>query len=321
MKSSQTNEIENGIYLVSENNWSRDIFATAESLKYKFFIPTSGNQNKNKLFYIPIEDFTLGTNNIFFKKAIFDLGTTKYTVPLRNSSGQLDVGSNAIKSGNIANGAVTIDKIEKPIPTEKIENNAVTIDKLSNDLQNLLLPAGKIEYLSFVPTTEWLTANRRLICDGSEVLRSEYPRLFSAIGVTYGAGDGTTTFNLPNYIGKMLFGSKTTVTETGGSKNVTLTENELPAHNHTMNHNHNMNHSHAVNSNYIVYANIPTINSTRVGSSAVQMQGVYLKDLFLIEEFSGNTADSSSSNTGSSGSGTAVDIMNPYCTAVPVIIF
>ena len=38
-----------------------------------------------------------------------------------------------------------------------------------------------------------------LICDGSEVGRSEYPDLFDCIGETYGAGDGSTTFNLPDY--------------------------------------------------------------------------------------------------------------------------
>jgi len=37
-----------------------------------------------------------------------------------------------------------------------------------------------------------------LPCDGRAVSRSMYPDLFTAIGTTYGAGDGTTTFNLPN---------------------------------------------------------------------------------------------------------------------------
>jgi hypothetical protein len=37
-----------------------------------------------------------------------------------------------------------------------------------------------------------------LLCDGSEVSRITYAQLFSVIGETYGNGDGTTTFNLPN---------------------------------------------------------------------------------------------------------------------------
>jgi|SRR5581483_1365963 len=38
-----------------------------------------------------------------------------------------------------------------------------------------------------------------LLCDGSAVSRSTYQALFAAIGTTYGAGDGSTTFNLPNF--------------------------------------------------------------------------------------------------------------------------
>lgn len=38
-----------------------------------------------------------------------------------------------------------------------------------------------------------------LLCDGAAVSRTMYPDLFSAIGTTYGAGDGSTTFNLPDY--------------------------------------------------------------------------------------------------------------------------
>lgn len=38
-----------------------------------------------------------------------------------------------------------------------------------------------------------------LVCDGSAISRTTYARLFAAIGTTYGAGDGSTTFNLPDY--------------------------------------------------------------------------------------------------------------------------
>ena len=45
-----------------------------------------------------------------------------------------------------------------------------------------------------------------LFCDGSAVSRSEYPILFAKIGVIYGNGDGSTTFNLPDYRGTFLRG-------------------------------------------------------------------------------------------------------------------
>ena len=41
--------------------------------------------------------------------------------------------------------------------------------------------------------------DKTLACDGSEVSRESYEELFAVIGTMYGAGDGTTTFNLPDY--------------------------------------------------------------------------------------------------------------------------
>lgn len=45
-----------------------------------------------------------------------------------------------------------------------------------------------------------------LICDGSAVSRSTYADLFLAIGTAYGSGDGTTTFNIPDYRGRFMRG-------------------------------------------------------------------------------------------------------------------
>ncbi|WP_323789242.1 phage tail protein [Psychroserpens sp.] len=46
-----------------------------------------------------------------------------------------------------------------------------------------------------------------LVCDGSAVSRSNYADLFAILGTTYGAGDGSTTFNLPDYRGQFLRGN------------------------------------------------------------------------------------------------------------------
>lgn len=129
----QTNEIENGIYLVSEENWTRDIFTTAESLKYKFFVPTSGTENKNKLFYIPQDDFTVDTNNIVFKKAIFDLGITNYTVPIRDSSGTFSVPDPA-KELNAANKKYVDSKINDETTSS---NTTWSSAKLIQEVNNL----------------------------------------------------------------------------------------------------------------------------------------------------------------------------------------
>ena len=63
-----------------------------------------------------------------------------------------------------------------------------------------------------------------LICNGSAVSRTDYSELFSAIGTTFGSGDGLTTFNLPNFKGRVPVGLDGTQTEfdvlgeTGGNK-------------------------------------------------------------------------------------------------------
>jgi microcystin-dependent protein len=66
--------------------------------------------------------------------------------------------------------------------------------------------------------------NGWLLCDGSAVSRTTYARLFSAIGTKYGSGNGSTTFNLPNFKGRVPVGLDSSQTEfnslnkKGGSK-------------------------------------------------------------------------------------------------------
>ena len=47
-----------------------------------------------------------------------------------------------------------------------------------------------------------------LFCDGAAVSRATYPDLYAAIGTTYGAGDGTTTFNVPDATGNIIYAIK-----------------------------------------------------------------------------------------------------------------
>ena len=69
-----------------------------------------------------------------------------------------------------------------------------------------------------------------LLCDGRAVSRREYWELFDAIGTTYGAGDGSTTFNLPNIESRTIIGESDSYAlgATGGEDKHTLTEGELP---------------------------------------------------------------------------------------------
>ena len=99
------------------------------------------------------------------------------------------------------------------------------------------LPIGTI--IPFAGST--LPANY-MECDGSAISRVEYASLFSAIGTTYGAGDGSTTFNLPNLKGRVPVGEGSNdggthyfyLGSTGGEYEHTLTVDEMPSHNHTL---------------------------------------------------------------------------------------
>jgi microcystin-dependent protein len=77
------------------------------------------------------------------------------------------------------------------------------------------------------------------LCDGSLLPISQYPALYSLIGVTYG-GDGVTTFALPDLRGRSPVSAgngpglePVHLGQKGGSESVTLTTNQLPSHTHT----------------------------------------------------------------------------------------
>lgn len=74
-----------------------------------------------------------------------------------------------------------------------------------------------------------------MICDGRAISRTTYATLFAKLGATFGAGNGSTTFNIPNTADRVLVGVSGTIVRgaTGGAKTHTLTTAELPAHTHS----------------------------------------------------------------------------------------
>jgi len=80
----------------------------------------------------------------------------------------------------------------------------------------------------------WLLAN------GQAVSRTSFAALFAAIGTTYGAGNGATTFNVPDMRDRVPVGVSGTKTlgSGGGAESVTLITTNLPPHTHTINHDH-----------------------------------------------------------------------------------
>lgn len=101
-------------------------------------------------------------------------------------------------------GATDSTHLEGKTLTE-VEGGATLLENKSvNDILGLAaLPPGVV--LPFAgdvtsPPAGWL------VCDGSAVSRTQYAALFTAVGTAHGAGDGTTTFNLPDYRGLFLRG-------------------------------------------------------------------------------------------------------------------
>lgn len=80
-------------------------------------------------------------------------------------------------------------------------------------------------------------------CNGTAISRVTYSALFNAIGSTYGGGDGSTTFNLPDFRGMFIAGLPITGgnlgTAAGNPNNqVTLTGDQIPGHTHNIDHGH-----------------------------------------------------------------------------------
>lgn len=91
----------------------------------------------------------------------------------------------------------------------------------------ILGPAGAISAFAMnTPPTGWLKA------DGSAVSRTTYATLFAAIGTTFGVGDGSTTFNLPDLRGEFVRGWDDGKGTDSGRAFGSAQDGELEAHTH-----------------------------------------------------------------------------------------
>lgn len=127
-----------------------------------------------------------------------------------------------------------------------IANSAVTLAKLAAAVQALLVPTGSVSpYAGLTEPSGWL------FCYGQAVSRTTYAALFAVVSTTYGSGDGSTTFNLPDLRGRVIAGQDDmggtsanrltnqtgglngdTLGATGGAETHTLTEAQMPLHGH-----------------------------------------------------------------------------------------
>lgn len=185
-----------------------------------------------------------------------------------------------------------------------------------------LLPSGTIiDYGGSAAPTGFLA------CNGAAVSRTTYAALFSAIGTTWGSGDGSTTFNVPDLRGRATFGVGTgsgltarTLGAQIGGETVAINVTNLPAHNHTVTvtdpgHAHSINdpghfHSFGAASNIANGGGSPSaFNAGSTGATGSATTGVSLNG-----STTGITA-----TTANTGSGTALNVVNPGAVVTKII--
>lgn len=135
-------------------------------------------------------------------------------------------------------------------------------------------------------------------CNGQELLRSVQSDLFTAIGTTYGAGNGTTTFNVPNIRGRVIAGKDDmggtsadrltglsggvdgdNLGATGGLETHTLVASEVPTMTGTSSSNGA--HTHTVNNGTSVYRNVSgitaagAVSNVRAGNITISSAGAH----------------------------------------------
>jgi microcystin-dependent protein len=177
--------------------------------------------------------YTDGTN--FYSAQTGSAGDFVINGNLTVTGNQTDVGSFSAGSISVSGAATFSTSPTAPTPTTgdnttKVATTAFVTTALSN-----AAVSGSI--------LMWPTASAPsgyLLCDGTAVSRTTYSVLFALFGTTFGSGDGSTTFNVPNYTNRMPYG--TTIGSTGGSADavvVTHTHTATsvvtdPGHSHTV---------------------------------------------------------------------------------------
>jgi microcystin-dependent protein len=175
-----------------------------------------------------------------------------------------ELAANTILSSNIANNAIVTNCIaDASVTNAKLAAGCVGVTNLLPqcvtfpalgpgcvDIFNLdqavlnliaseqfLLPIGTI--LPIAQAT--VPSGGYLLCNGMQQSRTTFANLFAVIGVTYGSGNGTSTFNVPDFQGRCPIGSGQGtglgmyyLGTQGGEENHTLTIAEMPSHTHTL---------------------------------------------------------------------------------------
>ena len=202
----------------------------------------------------------MGTSYMFGKANYSDLGIFNAGISLPNTSffsgnsSELNNDAGYIKSSGTLSGIAlnlggvgtavqlkssvsqTISYTLTMPPTLPSSPQALISDVVGNlSFAPVVYTGCVMTYISSTPPTGWLN------CDGSAVSRSMYSALFALVSTTFGTGDGSSTFNLPDLRGRVPIGAgqgssltARALATLGGEEVHTLSSNELPSHSHTV---------------------------------------------------------------------------------------
>jgi microcystin-dependent protein len=253
-----------------------------------------GSNSRRDLLYIRINDPAHGGP----AGRNFTLGIVQGTASASPALGALPTSAIPIAEVLVATGTTSI-------------TNAMITDLRLPALMTGANPAGVIQ--PFAGAEASVPAGW-LLCNGQAVNRLTYFGLFRLLGTTYGAGDGSTTFNLPDLRGRTPFGLDNmggsdagrldvanTLGGSGGEQKHTMTLAEMVQHAHDLSHDHP-----AVNgAGAFFYLGGPDI--WRIGSgtpSGTTSPASIGNDTVNLPNFTGNT--------GNQGSSTPFNVMPPY---------
>jgi microcystin-dependent protein len=220
-----------------------------------------------------------------------------------------------------------VDLLGSPTaPTPAAGNNSTLVATTAFVQVNGTPTGGLMLWPTASPPANWL------ICNGSAVSRATYATLFAVVGTTFGVGDGSTTFNLPNYTDRMPIGagSSYSVNSQGGSATTTLTTTELPSHSHSASSSSsssssfsgsagttgstNIDHTHNYNLGSITasgpYAQVTAVNAGPVSTGGMNSNQNHTHTFTPAGTVS--TSTSTSTSIGSTGSGAAFSNLPPY---------
>lgn len=216
-----------------------------------------------------------------------------------------------LKTAADVDAALAHDYAEKAEDSQ-VETGTYSAHHWANKAQAYAAQANGMPAGSIIAYGGASVPNGWLECDGSAVSRSTYSALFTAIGTTWGIGNGSTTFNLPDLRDKVPMGASGTkaLGSSGGAASVTLTTPNLPAHNHTVTIDTSSTHTHDIDA--------VKLNSTNNGFLAGGAETGVPKTVVGQTPVNGDVtsaaggAHTHTNSVSNTGTGTSFSILPPY---------